>query len=72
MSFYQREGRIRLRMRYRFISCCSMKSTSLPGFAFCFRKFGKKNTFSTRKMIISLTIITVHSVLPKVMCRKPS
>ena len=58
--------------RYLFISCCSMKSPSFPFSAFSFKKFGKKNIFNTRNIIANLTIITVQSVLPNVMCRKPS
>lgn len=70
--FFGRACRLTAAAAYRFISCCSTNAPSLPGSAFCFRKFGKKNTFSTRKMTISLMIITAQSVLPKVMCRNPS
>lgn len=59
-------------VRYLFISCCSMNSPSFPFSAFAFRKFGKKKIFNTRNIIANLTIITVQSVLPKVMCRNPS
>ena len=47
-------------------------SASLPSLAFCLRKLGKKNTFSMANIIKSLMPMMSQSVLPSVICRKPS
>ena len=51
----------------RLSTSCDTKLLSLPCRLCVLMKSGKKNSFSTRKMMPNLMRITTHKVLPMVM-----